>query len=72
LASGVPSGRLDVQFSLQGAAGVDPAMNNRHAFVVVAVRVAIGEPEEQRPSFEQIAVAVGRVLQLLEEIRNPC
>src|SRR5580704_4554858 len=43
--------------------------NHRHAFMIVDVRIAHGAAVQNHGMVQQIAVAIRRVLQFLEEIR---
>src|SRR5262245_32077980 len=58
-------GRLDVDAALKLPAQV-PGGDQRHALVVVDVRVAHRRPVQHEALVEQVAVGLGRVLQLLE------
>ncbi len=62
-------GRLDVQAALERAAGL-AGEEQRAALVIVDVRVAHRRSVDHQRVVEQVAVAVRRVLQLLQEIRQ--
>ena len=62
-------GGPDVQAALELSAGV-PGQEQRAALVVVHVRVAHRRPVEHQRVVEQAALAVGGVLQLVQEIRQ--
>ena len=55
--------------TLERAAGM-PGEEERHALVIVQVRIAHRRAVHHQRVLEQVAVAFRRVLQLLEEIRN--
>src|SRR5438067_3265452 len=61
--------RLDVDAALQLAAGV-PGDEQRHALVVVDVRVAHRRSVDDQAVVEQRGITLAGVLQLLEQIRN--
>src|SRR5262249_4555223 len=62
-------GRLDMQVALQRAAGV-ARQEERHALVIVNVRIAHRRAVQHQGVVEEGALAVARVLQLLEQIRH--
>ena len=69
LAIGVPSAALRCRPPFSCAAGV-AGEEQRAALVVVHVRVAHRRAVDDQRVVEQVAVAVRRVLQLLEEVRQ--
>ena len=62
-------GRLHVQIALEVAVGA-AGQEQRAALVIVDVRVAHWRAVDDEAPVEQVAVAIRRVLQLLEEIRH--
>ena len=64
-----PVGRLEVEPALQLPAGL-AGQEQRASLVVVQIRIAHRRPVDDQRVVEQTAVAVGRPLQPLEEIRH--
>ena len=68
-AMGVPSVRAHVQIAFELPLAW-PSQEQRHALVVVDVRIAHGAAVEHHRMVQQVAVAIRRVLQLVQEIRQ--